>query len=301
MEALVYVIGGGGSGGTSIDNFANAYRSNGGGAGGCSVSKLTLAAQNYTLVVGSGGAQKTQGGIDGIAGGASSMSGSGMTTMTGNGGGGGRYKTNTNLLSVAGGTATGGTLYNNTGGGAPAAYSANGRYRSSGGGGVGLWGPGQDGAFATAVGSTESSDQRSAPGGSPLGTGVLGRAADYSLDYDYQRAVSGIANPSIGVELFPGLERHSLSYMRPTDTDQWRNLSNSIKTGQVAMWRGSTQVEGAGPFDGGSGLGSSGHAYAGSGCCGGGGGSSNCGPGNYSHSGGGGAGIIIICPISIGA
>ena len=46
MEAIVYVIGAGGSGSRIGDNSWNTYNGRGGGAGGCAVSRLTLAAQS---------------------------------------------------------------------------------------------------------------------------------------------------------------------------------------------------------------------------------------------------------------
>lgn len=86
MEAIVYVIGAGGSGGAIGGNQDQAQNARGGAAGGCAVSRLTLAAQNYTVTIGSGGDDVgTANAVAGDAGGNSELSGTGITTMTANG------------------------------------------------------------------------------------------------------------------------------------------------------------------------------------------------------------------------
>lgn len=112
IVANVYVVGGGGGGRAGA---AGA----GGGGGGCAIGyRLNLSSSvTYTITIGAGG----QGGWGGLqsdpnveqyrsstAGGASSFSGSGITTLTGNGGAAG-------VSGGGGGSATGGT-YNYTGG-----------------------------------------------------------------------------------------------------------------------------------------------------------------------------------------
>lgn len=120
FEALVYVIGGGGSGGLySSPNFSLA-RATGGGAGGTAISRLTLSSGvTYTATVGAGAAAygpTTQG--NGSTGGTSSFSGSGITTMTANGGNGGTYSATLGASVAAGngGNASGGNIGNVTGG-----------------------------------------------------------------------------------------------------------------------------------------------------------------------------------------
>ena len=152
MEAYVFVIGGGGSGG------AGAYavwtwRSQGGTAGGCAVSKLTLAAQDYDITIGAGGAPQLAfanypNGVAGVGGAASTfVDGVGsIATMTGNGGSGGGVHPTDTVAAKTGGTATGGTIMNHTGGGTPA-ITVNESITS--GGAVGLWEAGRDGVLKT--------------------------------------------------------------------------------------------------------------------------------------------------------
>ena len=192
MEAMVYVIGAGGSGAFFASN-AN-HNAGGGGAGGCAVSKLTLAAQNYTLTIGSGGIEtvgyNTAHGADG---GASSMSGSGMTTMTANGGTGGRYTTASSGSGSTGGTATGGTLYNNTGGGVPV-HTPTTAFAKSGGGAVGLYAAGQDGSW-------DDGNQKLAEGGKIMGSSIS------SSEYISAVAFNLIYKKNMPVvsDTFPGL------------------------------------------------------------------------------------------------
>ena len=46
MEAIVYIIGAGGSGAAIRYSYHDSRNATGGGAGGCAVSRLSLAAQN---------------------------------------------------------------------------------------------------------------------------------------------------------------------------------------------------------------------------------------------------------------
>ena len=289
MDVLVYVIGAGGSGAADATNNSSA---NGGGAGGCAVSRLTLAAQNYTLTIGSGGANAytSNSVVNGTAGGNTSMSGSGMTTMTGNGGNAGTHSSN---AAVAGGSASGGTLQNNTGGGSPA--QADTTYGCSGGGGVGLYGPGQDGTVNT-------SNSGFPAGGSPMGiapvnlTVTTGRPNTIIDGY--------LANGTIGVDIFPGLSRVVIN--STGSTDNFPIAGRSTSGGNLQRYSGSQgiRVLPTGPFTGGAGLGegTSSHCYAGGGTAGGGGGGCNTNAyGGYARSGGGGAGLIIMIPLSMGA
>ena len=145
MNAKIYVIGGGGSGGYAV------YNATGGGAGGCAVTITDLdASTTYTITIGAPGAalQGQSSGVNGNAGGASSFAGSGISTMTGNGGGGGQYDTTGNgsgtEVGGTGGSATGGTYGNFTGGAGGAITAANtgAYYKATGGGAVGLWATG---------------------------------------------------------------------------------------------------------------------------------------------------------------
>tara|TARA_R100000008_G_scaffold79840_1_gene61819 strand:- start:512 stop:1522 length:1011 start_codon:yes stop_codon:yes gene_type:complete len=142
-EAYVYVIGAGGSG-ASAPRDVN-YSVTGGGAGGCAISKLTLVSGvEYTFTCGAGGAG---GGPytseqDGSAGGNSTFSGSGISTMTGNGGSAGVKYSGAGGSGATGGSASGGNIANFTGG---AGGSTSSTRQASGGGAVGLWATGMSG------------------------------------------------------------------------------------------------------------------------------------------------------------
>ena len=152
MEAYVFVIGPGGAG--AAGEADGNVRIQGGCAGGCAVSKLSLKAQNYAIVIGTGGASADPGAAhtDGNNGSAASTFtdsvGSAFTQMVGNAGAGGNSAASggSTVAAQTGGTATGGNLMNNTGGGVPAVDTDA---RVTGGGGVGLWGPGEDGKIST--------------------------------------------------------------------------------------------------------------------------------------------------------
>jgi hypothetical protein len=127
FDAIVTVVGAGAGGGIGGQGGAN-----GGGAGGLCQSLLTLSASTtYTITV---AAMST-----GTFGGASSFSGSGITTMTANGG-----------SNTSGGSASGGNIKNNTGGSGGTA-SAN--FLARGGGAIGVLGNGNS-AGASAIGAS---------------------------------------------------------------------------------------------------------------------------------------------------
>ena len=124
-KALVYVIGGGGSGGSCWASSATVKNcSGGGGAGGTAVSVLTLdPSVTYTATIGDGGAGSASPGnaLNGNDGGNSEFSGTGIATMIGNGGSGGVAanavgSTASVAAGGAGGTASGGNQSNITGG-----------------------------------------------------------------------------------------------------------------------------------------------------------------------------------------
>ena len=157
MNAKIYVIGAGGSGGVA------AYNATGGGAGGCAVTIIDLdASTTYTITIGAPGKARDQSstGANGYTGGNTTFAGSGISTMTGSGGGGGLYNTAGNGTGTAnggsGGAASGGTYGNFTGGagGAITADSINAYYKATGGGAVGLWATGT--AAPTVTGGTNN-------------------------------------------------------------------------------------------------------------------------------------------------
>jgi len=290
MEALVYVIGAGGSGAFYASNIAN-HNAGGGGAGGCAVSKLTLAAQNYTLTIGSGGSAVVGYNVaNGNDGGASSMSGSGMTTMTANGGTGGRTSTASSGSGSTGGTATGGTLYNNTGGGVPVNTPTS-QYSKSGGGGVGLYAAGQDGTW-------DQTSYKLAEGGKIMGSSISSseNISATALDLIYKK------NMPVTSEPFAGL-KFEYGYGQVNSTSPDTLSASSGAYSRKSTVSSVVHIAPSGPFCGGAGYGSSEgvQQFAASGIAGGGGGGMSQSTARYGYSGGGGGGIIIICPISMGA
>ena len=151
-RALVTVIGGGGSGAAyrTGTNSSECCVACGGGAGGTAISLLTLdPSVTYTVTVGAGGVRRgysaVNAGLDGLSGGNSVFSGTGISTMTGTGGSGGAGDFDGSAAATAdggaGGVPTGGNLANNTGGaGGDMTNSSTqaGKMMSSGGGAPGL-------------------------------------------------------------------------------------------------------------------------------------------------------------------
>ena len=144
-RAYVTVIGPGGSGASRRNTTVNqAQAASGGGAGGCAKSLLTLSSSvTYTITIGSGGASVNGGA--GVNGGANSVfSGSDISTMTANLGNGGVQAGGGATVSAqaggTGGAASGGNIWNITGGAGGSAeisyYSASGGHWASGGGGA---------------------------------------------------------------------------------------------------------------------------------------------------------------------
>ena len=167
VKALVRCFGGGGSGSLTIiqyNNWANRGAS-GGGAGEHAGSILELDPSiTYTIVAGAGGARRVATGPtgqSGIAGGTTSFSGSGITTITANGGAAGGYlvmdslPTTYNLAGGAGGAGGAGALYRHTGGAGGAILKpdiGNSAYHNvlcTGGGAAGLYGTGFAGGAIT--------------------------------------------------------------------------------------------------------------------------------------------------------
>jgi len=127
--AYVFSVGAGGSGG-NVGNIVSGSKNGGatgGGAGGAAKSLLQLSpGVTYTATIGAGGTGPTASIVEvdtqnGNDGGITTFAGTGITTLTGNGGKGGRLRTsNANvdlvIAGAIGGTATGGTIFNVTGG-----------------------------------------------------------------------------------------------------------------------------------------------------------------------------------------
>ena len=152
MNAKIYVIGGGGSGG------AGTYVGTGGGAGGCAVTIADLAASTtYTITIGAPGLPVHFGPSNGNAGGNTTFAGSGISTLTGSGGQAGLYGSSAaTKAGGAGGAASGGTYGNFTGGAGGATSGSGASYMATGGGAVGLW---ATGTSAPAInGSTAGAD-----------------------------------------------------------------------------------------------------------------------------------------------
>ena len=301
LTAYVYVIGGGGAGGSTNNSTGGAC---GGGAGGCSVSKLDLSSgTTYTITIGAGGgsASASSTNVNGNNGGNSSFAGSGISTMTGNGGSGGVTRASndsTQSAGAAGGTATGGTLGNFTGGKGAAITSAvnSTAYIMGGGGAVGLWATGND-----------APDAHSNYGYSCIGGMVNVEKGDINPAYFWNRASdNGADNHEFTgyptVEAFTGVLTTEVVYQGSLTTDYDHTFEK--RTGAMdakgsgflrdsKLWGGMSA-----PFQGGNGM-SGANGYCQRGCAGSGGG------GSYMYSsatygGAGGNGLVLIFPTSIG-
>tara|TARA_B110000858_G_scaffold13145_1_gene13362 strand:+ start:55 stop:1074 length:1020 start_codon:yes stop_codon:yes gene_type:complete len=306
MEAMVFVIGAGGGGAAGCAQGSNKVITNGGGGGGCSVSKLTLAAQDYTVVVGSRGSggsrSEAQGnGVDdGSAGGNSTFAGSGITTMAGNGGGGGSGQRADNPVSgvVAGGTATGGTIANNTGGGCPNRSLSNHYSNAGSGGGVGIWEVGEANLMAV-------STNQLVQGGGPFRNRGLGVTS----------IPGGEGGTSVGMltgDIFKGIQQMVRDQSSNGYASHPTRYNNSVNyTGRPVKIMPPLNVtnyrwpSGSSPFTGGAGLVIAGSGYSGqgsAGVAGGGGGSCSFSNGTFgtAYGGTGGNGVIIIMPLTVG-
>jgi len=302
MEAIVFVIGGGGAGAGAEDSVGTS-RVQGGCAGGCAVSKLTLAAQDYTVTVGAGGAaanvtSATQAGNDGAD---SSFAGSGISTMTGTHGDGGHAATTgTTVDAQTGGTASGGNLMNNTGGG-QLAIGTDGYVNS--GGSVGLFGPGSISQQTTSTpssGSYTSAYPATPAGDEPAGMG---------RDAGGQTGAQNWSIPMLNLET-----TIRVAEARPNSTLNEQQFRNRV--GQNATWFPNGYLHSSSgvnwyhylpvgtPLCGAGGVHSKyRYLYGGSASLGGGGGaqySSESGSA-YTVTGGGGNGGVIIIPLSLGS
>lgn len=200
MTAMVYAIGAGGSGGMVVGENYISGAAGGGGAGGCAISKLDLTAGvTYTATIGAFAGNFTytngNGGRNGATGGATSFSGSGITTLTGNGGlAGGWTRTNgATAAGGAGGTASGGNVANITGGAGesvvrdPAAFGNAGR-----GGSVQL------------LGSASTFNQRLFYKNHPYGFNMPTYQRFLGLESGYQRDTLGSVNAAWQQSIFDG-------------------------------------------------------------------------------------------------
>ena len=272
VQALVYVIGAGGSGAASM------YKKTcGGGAGGCAVSNLTLTSgTTYTATIGAGGAGVYQPVVNvvlnGVAGGNSSFSGSNITTMTGNGGLGGIGENDygTALTGVAGGSASGGNIANVTGGSA-GNVPVN-TQRTSSGGDVGI--------FVT--------PPRAAGNISSYPTNVLGyNPLPFDLPFTGYANTAFISSPTYYYQTY------SLA-AGTKGTLAWEDITNRRRA-----------ISDSGAFSGGSGAAhvdsgsANNYALAGDASLGGGGGGAIAAR-QYAISGNGGVGAVIIQILSLG-
>ena len=165
------VVGGGGAGGKGIGG--------GGGAGGFRTSTETVGSGVViTLSVGDGGA--AAGGStnsSGNVGNASSMSGSGLTTISSAGGGyGGGY----NIAGGAGGSGGGGSVAQAAGAGnTPSTTPSQGSAGGAGSGDLGAATSSGGGGGATSVGSTAASNQGGNGGAGTVST-ITGASVTYA-------------------------------------------------------------------------------------------------------------------------
>lgn len=164
----VWVLGGGGSGAAAASSYGGAT---GGGGGGFALKTLNVTPGNtLTVTIGAGGngvSITTNTGGNGNSGGASSVSGSGFTTITANGGAGGVWGTSGSKSGGAGGTASGGDI-NATGGDGGDITTVNSySNKATGGGGSGSYlGDGGRGGDITA---THTATHSNATGGGSIG------------------------------------------------------------------------------------------------------------------------------------
>ena len=219
VDFLCIAGGGGGGGGTGSNNaggggaggYRNSFSTETSGGGGSSESTLTFNPETvYTITVGAGG---TDGGASAPTNGAnSSISGTGLSTITSTGGGaGGEDSTN----GSSGGSGGGGGYNDTTGGAGTANQGFNGgngvdtapSYNAGGGGGAGQAGSNGgvsgsgDGGNGLASSITGSSVSRAGGGGGGSnqtpGSGGTGGGGDGSIS-DTTDATNGSVNTGSG-------------------------------------------------------------------------------------------------------
>jgi hypothetical protein len=164
--------GNGGSGGGGAGGYRNSYSTETSGGGGSSETSLTFSSGVvYTVTVGGGGAAGTSG-IRGTPGVNSSISGTGITTITSSGGGGGGARTGNNDGIAGGSGGGGGREVSSSGTGAGGAGTANQGF--AGGSVSGSAGGGAGGGGAGAVGTNSSSGNPGKDGGAGLASSITG-------------------------------------------------------------------------------------------------------------------------------
>jgi len=170
-EYLVVAGGGGGGAGSSASSFTGG----GGGAGGYKTSTISLSADTtYTITVGVGGTASTNATDDGTNGGDSSISGSGLSTITSTGGGKG-----STITGAPGGS--GGQVGGSGGGGG---YSAGGAGTAgqgyAGGAGDTSYPPGSGGGGGGASEVGGDSNGSAGDGGDGTASSITGSSVTYA-------------------------------------------------------------------------------------------------------------------------
>ncbi len=268
QAVIVTVIGGGGGGGSTPDGSSGG--SGGGGGGMARKEYANLAAGNYTLTVGAGGARTPSDGSsgDGGNGGTSSFAGTGITTVSATGGNGGAASSN----SITGTGGSGGT-------------GSNGDTNGTGGqGGNGRTGANQDGDDAG--------------NGTNGGAGGGGGGGDSSGGTDYRsgNGGNGSATYYTGGGASGGMDRNGLSLA----ASQIGTPGTGYKSGGKGGGMGQTATAGEGNAGGDAGSARGGptprnNFGGGGGSYGGGGGGAGSGDDlSYPQSGEGGGGVVAI-------
>lgn len=205
VTSICAVAVGGGGGGRQASNLATSYGSGGGGGALRARNGIPVTpGQTLTIVVGAGGTVGVS--ANGGTGGASSVSGSGFTTMTANGGQGGLNTganasggTSTGSPGTSGFSGNGGTGgagsttlaqpgggggaggYSSVGGGGGSGASPSGANGGSGGGSGGGGGAGPNSSAGAAGDGGGVSLYGRGPGGIGGGVGVSGTAGSYGF------------------------------------------------------------------------------------------------------------------------
>ena len=169
-RAKITVTGGGASGGSGASNIRGA----GGGAGGTAIGTIDLTGvSSVAVTVGTGGARRTSGSLDGIDGTQSKFG----TSLFGNGGGnGGRYGVSQPVDGGIGGSASGGSLNLKGGDGSDGPNNSQGTAAGgSGDGGGSFWGGGtrSSGSTIATAGAYGSGGGGGVSGSSPGANGVI--------------------------------------------------------------------------------------------------------------------------------
>ena len=212
------VIGGGGagggfyrSGGGGAGGYRNSYNSEASGGGGSSETALQFTTgQVYTITVGDGGANQPSGAARGNDGIASSIAGSGITTVTSVGGGGGGTGATPSAISSGGdGGSGGGPIRSETAGSGTANQGFAGGPSTSttdagGGGGASEVGDsngdadGGDGLSSAINGATKRGGGGGGHLGPGRGTGGSGGGGNGGADPGIPGATPGTANTGGG-------------------------------------------------------------------------------------------------------